>query len=511
MPESTEPVAQPRTSLVAGASWLLASKICSFAVTSILPLILVRRLSQTEYGYYKQLFLILQTSQNLLPFGMNMSLFYFIPRAKTQAEKGNIVLSVVIFYLVTTGIAGGSLMVNPNLLQHLFHSAPVTVIGRQIGFAMVPYIVASLLEFILVANGDARLSAMASFAVNVARTILILAAALLWGTIGSILWSVLLLSLAQSAWLVTYLTSRFGKFWKSFRWNVLWSQLIYALPLGLAGLLWSLQVDVDNYFVSHYFDAAMFAVYATGCFDVPLVGMLSDSVGAVLIPRISVLQTTNAKKEIVSLTVKAMRALSFAYAPTFVFVFLAANQVITVLFRAEYLASVPIFRINLMMVLLAIVAVDPILRAFKSQHAWMLRMNIALLALLVVALYFGTTRFGLIGAVSCVIIVQYIARSLLVWRISRLLEVRWAELRPLRDVLKTLLVSAVAGLCIFPLLDPMQRWGALASVLICGTIFSAIYVFGLIVMKVPDDSEIQWFMTRATGLLKTRLGALGIG
>ncbi len=59
------------------------------------------------------LFLILNTTLNLLPFGMNMSLFYFIPRAKTQHEKGNISINVVIFYLVTTGILGGSLIVDP--------------------------------------------------------------------------------------------------------------------------------------------------------------------------------------------------------------------------------------------------------------------------------------------------------------------------------------------------------------------------------------------------------------
>jgi O-antigen/teichoic acid export membrane protein len=511
MSASPEPVTKPRTSLVAGASWLLASKICSFAITAALPFILTRRLSQTEYGYYKQLFLILTTTLNLLPFGMNMSLFYFIPRAKTQAEKGNISLNVVIFYLVTTGVVGGSLIVNPALIEHLFHSAPLTMVGRLIGLTMIPYIVSSLLEIVLIANGDARLAAISGVAINTGRTILILIAASVWGTIDSILWSVLIVAILQFICLAAYMATQFGDFWTSFHWGRLWAQLVYALPLGLAGLTWALQVDVDNYFVNHYFSAAMFAIYATGCFDVPLVGMLSDSVGSVLIPRISGLQANNSTQEIIDVIVKAIRGLAFAYAPIFVFVSLAAKQVIILLFTERYIASVPIFRVNLLMVLLAIVAVDPVLRAFKSEYLWLLRTNVALLALLCVALYFGTTRFGLIGAVSCVIIVQYIARVLLVWRISRLLKLRLADLRPLKDVLKTLLVATIAGLCVEPLLLPIQRWGALATVLISGTIFCTVYLFGLIMLKVPSESEVDWFRSKTTGSLKTRLKSLGIG
>jgi hypothetical protein len=446
MSASPEPVTKPRTSLVAGASWLLASKICSFAITAALPFILTRRLSQTEYGYYKQLFLILTTTLNLLPFGMNMSLFYFIPRAKTQAEKGNISLNVVIFYLVTTGVVGGSLIVNPALIEHLFHSAPLTMVGRLIGLTMIPYIVSSLLEIVLIANGDARLAAISGVAINTGRTILILIAASVWGTIDSILWSVLIVAILQFICLAAYMATQFGDFWTSFHWGRLWAQLVYALPLGLAGLTWALQVDVDNYFVNHYFSVS-----------------------------------------------------------------LAAKQVIILLFTERYIASVPIFRVNLLMVLLAIVAVDPVLRAFKSEYLWLLRTNVALLALLCVALYFGTTRFGLIGAVSCVIIVQYIARVLLVWRISRLLKLRLADLRPLKDVLKTLLVATIAGLCVEPLLLPIQRWGALATVLISGTIFCTVYLFGLIMLKVPSESEVDWFRSKTTGSLKTRLKSLGIG
>jgi hypothetical protein len=203
-----------------------------------------------------------------------------------------------------------------------------------------------------------------------------------------------------------------------------------------------------------------------------------------------------------------MRGLAFAYAPIFVFVSLAANQTIALLFP-KYLASVPIFRVNLLIVLLQIVAVDPIVRAFQSQRFWLLGANIAFLGGLAVGLFLGIPRFGLIGAVSCVIGVQYLLRTLMVWRIWHLLNVRWADLRPLRDIFKTLLAAGVAGLCIFPLLIPVQRWGALASLLVCGVIFCAVYLLALLLLRVPSKSEIQFARTWMANFVNTRLKAAG--
>lgn len=492
-----------RSSLMVGASWLLAAKTLAFVITTALPLLLVRRLTQTEFGYYKQLFLLFQSAMNWLPFGMNMSLFYFLPRAKGRDEKANTIFGVLIFYSVTTSIAGACLILHPAFLQDLFHSQPLTNLGRQIGFTLVPYVITSLFESILVANSETRLSAIVIVGVNIARTLSIIAAALIWGTIGAILSSLSIFLVIQSVWLFSYLHSRFGKFWQHFRWHLLWAQLSYALPLGVAGLVWNLQMDLHNYFVSHYYDAALYAIYSIGCFQLPLVGILGDSVGSVLIPRVSSLQSTGSISEIVSLTMKAMRGLAAVYAPLFAFMFVAANQFIGVLFP-RYLASVPIFRINLLMVLLGIVAVDPIVRAFKTERFWMLKMNITLLVALIGALFLGITRFGLTGAIACVVIIQYTNRMLIVARVSRLLGVRWGDIRQLKDVGKILVAAAAAGLVIFLLLGPMARWGALASLMMCCIVFGAVYLVALVLLKVPAEPEIDWFRTWARTVIASR-------
>ena len=62
-------------------------------------------------------------------------------------------------------------------------------------------------------------------------------------------------------------------------------------------------------------------IYAFGCFQLPLIAMLSESVTSVLIPRMSELQARDDKPEMIRLTVRAMQKLAFFYFPDLHFSF----------------------------------------------------------------------------------------------------------------------------------------------------------------------------------------------
>ena len=89
-------------------------------------------------------------------------------------------------------------------------------------------------------------------------------------------------------------------------------QLTYALPFGLAALLYSSQTDVHNFFVGNKFSAADFAVYSIGCFQLPLIWVLYESVSAVVIPKMSELQANGEKRQMIALSVNAMLKLGLS-------------------------------------------------------------------------------------------------------------------------------------------------------------------------------------------------------
>ena len=78
-----------RATLARRVIWLASAKAVAFGLGFALPLVLVRSLSQTEFGLYKQAFLLVNTATTILPLGFAMSAFYFLPRC--EGEQGRVV------------------------------------------------------------------------------------------------------------------------------------------------------------------------------------------------------------------------------------------------------------------------------------------------------------------------------------------------------------------------------------------------------------------------------------
>ena len=237
------------SSLAVSASWLVIAKTLGFILSAALPLVMARRLSLTVFGNYKQLFLLLTSAANLLPLGMHMSTFYFLPRAKGTEEKGRVVFGILFYYAVVTGIAGACFIIDPSLVTMLFGEA-MGRIGRLIGVTLIFYVTSLLFESVAVANGESEIGAAVIVGSNLLRTSGNLLRYCL-GRRGGDCVGTLGYSLVQTGLLLAYLESRFPGFWRRFDWRRVRDQLSYAIPVGAAGFLWSLQLDLHNYFVSH--------------------------------------------------------------------------------------------------------------------------------------------------------------------------------------------------------------------------------------------------------------------
>src|SRR6266446_6025844 len=99
MPE----ISQQSGSLTSRATWLIFAKSLAFAFGFVLPLLLVRRLSQTEFGLYKQAFLVVGTASSILPLGFSMSAFYFLPRERER--RGAIVFNIMLYNFLMGSLA----------------------------------------------------------------------------------------------------------------------------------------------------------------------------------------------------------------------------------------------------------------------------------------------------------------------------------------------------------------------------------------------------------------------
>lgn len=436
-----------KISLTRQSAWLLFAKITGFALSFLLPLLTVRYLAQDKVGVYRQVFLVIMNAIAILPLGFSMSAYYFLNR---QPEKRSAaILNILLFNFTTGGAAFLTLFFFPQLLGNLFQNAELTRLAPLVGVVVWLWIFSTFLEIVALANQETRAATFFIIIAQLTKTVLMAGAVVAFSTVEAFVYAAIVQGVLQTGVLMLYLNSRFPRFWTTFDLKFFREQMIYALPFGLAGLLYTLQTDVHNYFVGNGFGAANFAIYSYGCFELPLIAMLYESISAVMIPRMSGLQAEGKKREMLLTSVNAMKKLALAYFPLFVFLMIVAEEFITTLFTKNYLESVPIFRINLLLLPFYCLMLDPIGRAFPEVGRFVLKVRVVLFFALLAALYFGIRHFDLRGMIAIVVVAVLIERVVSLSKILKILEVERADFYLLKNVGKAAAAALLSGVVLF--------------------------------------------------------------
>jgi O-antigen/teichoic acid export membrane protein len=396
-------------SLTSQSAWILVAKVAGFALNTALPLLVVRHLSQEGVGVYRQAFLLASNAVLVLPLGFAMSAYYFLNRE--PEKQGAAVFNILLFNFAAGGLAFLLLLFFPGVLGLAFQDPELVRLAPLIGALIWLWLFSGFLETAALSLQEARLGAAFIVLSQFGKTSLMLAAVVNFGTVDSIIYAGLILFSLQSAVMLAYIQRRFPGFWRHLDLKFFKRQLAYSLPYGLSVLVYVGQTDMHNYFISHSFSAAEFAIYSVGCFQLPLIAMLYESVGAVLIPKMSELQSSHDNREMLRLSAVATQKLAFFYFPIFAFLMIVAFEFVTTLFTTQYAASTQIFRVNLLVLPLFSLAADPVLRAFPKAGSLILRVRIVICVLLGLTFWLGLGSFGLvetIGIVAAALIVEKI-------------------------------------------------------------------------------------------------------
>jgi hypothetical protein len=145
-----------------------------------------------------------------------------------------------------------------------------------------------------------------------------------------------------------------------------------------------------------------------------------------------------------------------------------------------------------------------VLRAYPEQRYFLLRVRVLLLALLAVMLWQGTRRYGMMGAISIVVLVSAAERVIISIRVGRLLGLTGRDWLLLKDVGKMLVVVALAS-CVAALVrQSMGQMPALAVVCVCSAVFSFCYALGLLLLGVITPEE-RTVIYQGAALMRRRI------
>ncbi|WP_395834046.1 lipopolysaccharide biosynthesis protein [Cystobacter fuscus] len=453
--------AAPAASFMGKAGPLVLARLFTAGLTLSIPLVLARVLSLEEYGTYYQLFLIATTLYYVLPFGVVQSLYYFLPRAEEKRPwLGQTLLFMSGAGAVAAALVWGLLGLvanhfgNPALLEHRATLALYTA-----------FLLGSFpLEISLTSQGRTKQSAIVYLVSDAVRAAAMVVPCLLGTGLHGMMLAVVGFTFLRfvATWVVA-LRGTTGPLMRSELWR---QQLVYAAPFGAAMALAIPQQNAHLYMVAGVVSPALYALYRVGCFQLPVVDLLYTPTSEVLMVRLGELEKQGRLEEGVGAFREAAGKLAFLFLPFAAFLFAAAPEFIGALFGAKFLPAVPIFRVSVVGVVLAILPMDGVLRA--RGHTRAIFLSYLIKAVVTVPLvWVGVRQFGMMGGVVSWALAELVGKCSLLVRVPAALSTPSLRLRirdiiPWRELGKASLAAFAAAAVVFVLrLGTEHAWGGL--------------------------------------------------
>jgi O-antigen/teichoic acid export membrane protein/transposase-like protein len=480
-------------SFIERAAWLTGANLLAFALSFLTPLVIVRVFDRQEFGTYKQLFQILTTFMTALYLQVPMSAYYFMPREPNKRLQ--VAMNIILFYVVTGGLTALMFAAYPTWITYIFHNPGLDEHIPLLGVALTLWLVATNVEIFPLALGDVRTASRFIVLAQISKSLVMISAALMFGSLRAVLWGSIIQGAIQCAFMLCYIHYRIGslkvRLDRLFDWSLLRKQLSNSLPYGGGATAQGLQVDLHNYFVSHYFSAASFAVYANGCFQVPLVTLLQSSFRDALTPEVARLEASGDYRAIIQAWLNAMRRLSFVILPACALLFVVRRELIVTLFTEAYADSAQVFAVYLVVVMTQMVLTSSIMRSIADFRYFRLKFNLAQIPLACVALYIGVKLGGLAGAAAATACLSVFDVAVGVTAICRKLGVKRKDLKqlaPVANAAPAIVVAMIASSAVRTLITPAHSIIILGA---CAVIFALIYIIGALLFGAltPEDKD----------------------
>ncbi|HTZ90046.1 MAG TPA: lipopolysaccharide biosynthesis protein [Alloacidobacterium sp.] len=495
----------PPPRLAVQAFWLTASKLIAAALNICLPILLVRLMPQTEYGVLKEALLFVTTAASVAMFGVGMSAYYYMPRYPERG--GQVALNILIYNFIAGWIPLLIIVFYPAILRSLFRTDALEPLAWLLGLLVLLTLSGSLVQQIPTALQDVRYSTGFIVGTQITRVLLLAAAALIYGTVKSIIVASVLNQILAVVLLWWYLDGKFSRFWAHFDWQFFKEQLAYALPYGAFGMIWVIQKDLDNYFVSASLGPTAYAIYAVGWVEVPLLTLAVESVASVMNVRVSSLEKENRKADIRYVTAAATNRLAALQFPLFAMLFVAGRDLIVLLYTKTYEASAPIFLVSITLLPLAVLLLDPIVRAYKNLRRYLLTVRICVFIALFCVLGPVIRHFGMIGAAVTSVTAQVIERIFIAWGAARAVEARPRHIRLYADLFKVMGITILAGFIAYTIRNLIPPALLIPRILVVGLCVSAVYLPSMLLLRLPGwemltKERLAWLLRNALGRLR---------
>ena len=198
--------------------------------------------------------------------------------------------------------------------------------------------------------------------------------------------------------------------------------LTFSTPLIFSFALAGSAEYIDGLLVSSHFGSDQFAIFRYGARELPLAVLLSSSLSASFIPR---LNQNNLHSELLNLKKESLKLMNLLFPITILLVYLS-SWIYPIIFRAEFIASAPIFNTYLLLLVSRVLFPQTLVLAAGKTKV-ILKLAIFELIINFTCSYFLMMEYGIIGIAIGTLIAFYAEKLLLIFYVKRILKVNLTE------------------------------------------------------------------------------------
>lgn len=450
---SERPSLAQRSSVQVGL--LSASRAVGQVLNALANIFIVRYLTQTEYGTYRQVYLLYSTLVIAGEFGFVESLYYFIPR---QPAKRAIFLRQSILTIGVLQVLLGVLLTHfGGAIGNYFHNPAVPAYMDLLAIYLGLSVITRVWETELVAEKRVPLASLISGGSETIKVLFMFLALFLAPGIRPLLMAMAFAAGLKFLAFVIFLGREFRWFANAGSLAEGLPQWSYAAALWVPGFINTVAGQVHQYIVGYYFDPLHYAIYAVGCFQVPFLAILTNSIAEILMVRATDYQSHGRSADLYQLWCNACLKSLMLLVPIVVGLVVVAKPLIILVFTERYVASVPLFRIIVLGLIFSGIFQDPMFRAWGAMRTY--SFFYVLRALLNVGLGIMLAKFwGLWGAALSTVAALAIMNTGQLFPIAKLLGVPFGRVLPWRGIAKILLCTVAvvppAAVCVHAISSP---------------------------------------------------------
>ena len=375
------------------ALWLAIGRILSMLVSFVMPLILTRVLTQSDYGIFSQFFTLYMAFFVIFGLGFHSNLFYFFPTADDNSRDeyvSNTFLLLITMSVVTVGVLSV-----PLVRDLIFGKGALREYSMLIVLCIALAIPTNMITPLLTVREDRMGAVFYPPVAAVMRVGTVVAAALVKNSLTFVFQALVFYQALILLWILIYTFKnhrvRFSK-------DKLRPQVMDSIPFVLSVAIQLFTHYFDKIVSIRFLDTVEYAIYATAFLSIPGINQIYESLCHVNVVNMSKSYQGGSLQQVREIFRDfVVKTLSFS-TPVILVVSLFAEEVIGFLYPDEYIEAAFYFRIYSLTFLTAMLGAGTILRAIgKTQYSLISYAVAALVGL--PSTYFLVKAYGIHGAI----------------------------------------------------------------------------------------------------------------